>query len=126
LGEFDTNQDEERFRYDVSQRPESSTQEEYDKIPVSAFGEALLRGMNWKPGTPIGMTNKTVAQPIEYIKRAHRLGLGAQPKDMPHKIPKYIKPGESREQKPEMELPTGPDGKKRHYKTLDEKLRPKK
>jgi len=124
---LETIQDEDdRFRFDVASRPESSSLDDYQRIPVHLFGEALLRGMSWSPGQPIGMTNKVVALPIEYIPRAHRLGLGAQPKMEPPKKKKYIAPGESREPKVEMELPTGPDGKKRHFRSLDEKLVPKK
>ena len=43
--------------------------EEYDYVPVSSFGSALLRGMGWSEGSAIGNTNKGVCEPIEYIPR---------------------------------------------------------
>jgi hypothetical protein len=47
-----------RFRFDVESRPEETTASAYDRVPVEKFGEAMLRGMLWKPGDPIGNTNK--------------------------------------------------------------------
>ena len=49
--------EEDRFRFDVSCRPEASP-EGYDRVPVAEYGVALLRGMGWAPGDPIGLTNK--------------------------------------------------------------------
>jgi len=37
---------------------------------------------------------------------------------------KFIKPGETREQKPQMGVTLGPDGKVRHYKSINERLIP--
>ena len=31
-----------------------STLEDYEKIPIDAFGVAMLRGMGWQPGKGIG------------------------------------------------------------------------
>ncbi|KAJ5105486.1 hypothetical protein NUU61_002833 [Penicillium alfredii] len=42
------------FRTDVASRPESATLDAYNAIPVEEFGAALLRGMGWKDGQPIG------------------------------------------------------------------------
>lgn len=119
--------DDEKFRRDVEWRPDSATLEQYESVPVEAIGTALLRGMGWAPGKAIGGVNKAAVQPIEFIAQSHRLGLGATEKKLPptKKSKRYIKPGDSRDEKPEMELPEGPDGKKRHFKTLDEKLKPK-
>ncbi|XP_050599310.1 G-patch domain and KOW motifs-containing protein-like [Bombus affinis] len=33
---------------------EQSTLEDYEKIPIDAFGVAMLRGMGWQPGKGIG------------------------------------------------------------------------
>lgn len=41
-------------KMDVSLRPEESKLEDYEKIPVENFGLAMLRGMGWKEGDPIG------------------------------------------------------------------------
>ena len=35
-----------------------STLEEYETMPISSFGEAVLKGMGWKKGEAIGRTNK--------------------------------------------------------------------
>lgn len=38
--------------------PPQSTLEDYQAMPIEAFGEAVLRGMGWKKGEPIGKSNK--------------------------------------------------------------------
>lgn len=49
-------------------------------MPVSEFGAALLRGMNWKKGDPVGKNKANKAmEVVEYIPRDSRLGLGAKP-----------------------------------------------
>lgn len=35
-----------------------STLQDYEKIPVDAFGLAMLRGMGWQPGKGIGKNEK--------------------------------------------------------------------
>jgi hypothetical protein len=32
--------------------------QEYERTPIDLFGEAMLRGMGWKKGEPIGGKNK--------------------------------------------------------------------
>lgn len=66
----------EKYRYDVSLRPEEvslnlkfasssarcldhlhiikSTLEDYERVPIEQFGAALLRGMGWEKGKPVG------------------------------------------------------------------------
>lgn len=46
------------FRDDIENRPEETTMEEYDKIPVDEFGAALLRGLGWSEGEGIGRNRK--------------------------------------------------------------------
>lgn len=119
--------EEERFKYDLASRPDEADEEAYEDMPIEEFGTAMLRGMGWTPGTAIGLSNKGLVEPIEFVKRpGYRLGLGAQPKDIPVKKKKYIKPGESREPPPVMVAPAGPDGKVRHVKGIGEKLVPLK
>lgn len=49
-------------------------------MPVSEFGKALLRGMDWKEGDPVGRNKKNKAMEVlEFIPRDSRLGLGAKP-----------------------------------------------
>ncbi|XP_067837164.1 G-patch domain and KOW motifs-containing protein [Heptranchias perlo] len=42
----------------VELRPESSTDADYESVPVDAYGLAMLRGMGWKEGEGIGRTFK--------------------------------------------------------------------
>lgn len=69
--------DEERFKHDLSIRPESAPVEVYEKIPVEEFGAALLRGMGWKDGESVGKNG--IVAPAELKRRPDRLGLGAKP-----------------------------------------------
>ncbi|XP_046141264.1 G-patch domain and KOW motifs-containing protein [Osmia bicornis bicornis] len=55
---------------------EQSTLEDYDKIPVDAFGLAMLRGMGWQPGKGIGKNEKVVSAVIPEL-RPKGMGLGA-------------------------------------------------
>lgn len=57
---------------------ESSVNADYDNVPVTEFGLAMLRGMGWEPGKGIGKKQKVV----EYREpelRPRGLGLGAGP-----------------------------------------------
>jgi len=119
----------EKFKFDVESRPDTVSLEAYDRIPTEGYGEALLRGMGWKPGTPIGLNSKEVVPVKLYVPRPIRLGLGATPKEPePKQRPKgwIPKPGESRDPAPIMVLPRGADGKVRHVRDIDEQLVPLK
>uniref|UniRef100_A0A3B1JPX3 G-patch domain and KOW motifs-containing protein n=1 Tax=Astyanax mexicanus TaxID=7994 RepID=A0A3B1JPX3_ASTMX len=61
----------------VDLRPESSTEADYDRVPVQAYGMAMLKGMGWKEGEGIGRTFKQDVKPIEHQLRPKGLGLGA-------------------------------------------------
>jgi len=63
---------------------------------------------------------------IQFIRQPPRVGLGAQAKPQENKRPEgwIPKPGESRDPPPVMALPKDKDGKIRHWKTRDEKLKP--
>ncbi|KII72252.1 G patch domain and KOW motifs-containing protein [Thelohanellus kitauei] len=72
-------------RSDLKSRPEEvriwiykPSINEYRLNPVHDFGTNLLKNMGWVEGKPIGLTNKGLSQPIEYIRRPERLGLGAE------------------------------------------------
>uniref|UniRef100_A0AAQ5Y1D5 G-patch domain and KOW motifs-containing protein n=1 Tax=Amphiprion ocellaris TaxID=80972 RepID=A0AAQ5Y1D5_AMPOC len=84
----------------VGLRPESSTEADYESIPVAAYGLAMLKGM---------VTNQP---PIEHQLRPKGLGLGADRsaiKDLePSRHKRPPKPGE--EQQKEEELVMGPGG----------------
>lgn len=91
--------DSQRLREDLALLPDEASLDAYDDVPVEEFGKALLRGMGWESGKPIGRNSTTVAVPIEPARRVGREGLGAIPAPQPEKVKKYIKPGESRKTK---------------------------
>ncbi|XP_054859641.1 G-patch domain and KOW motifs-containing protein [Eublepharis macularius] len=64
-------------KVDVALRPESSTEADYEEVPVEAYGVAMLKGMGWKAGEGIGSTFKQDVKPRETQLRPKGLGLGA-------------------------------------------------
>jgi len=117
----------EKFKKDVESRPEVSSLEDYEKVPIDLFGKALLRGMGWSEGTPIGLTNPKVVEPIEFSQRpGFRAGLGASVESIlpPTRKKRKLKPGEKEEDFEAKVLPPSADGHMRHIKKLDEKLVP--
>ena len=66
------------FRLDVQSRPESASLEDYAAIPIEEFGLALLRGMGYKEGDPIGKNGKKVVDPKVLERRPGLLGIGAK------------------------------------------------
>lgn len=55
---------------------ESEETANYDNVPVTEFGYAMLRGMGWAPGKGIGKKQKIVDVHVPEL-RARGLGLGA-------------------------------------------------
>ncbi|XP_024526719.1 protein MOS2 [Selaginella moellendorffii] len=102
--------------------PESASLAAYDAMPVEKFGQALLLGMGWRDGRGIGRRATEDVKATEFVRRPERLGLGAVPAPKEEKKKKVIKPGESREAKPDLVAPVGPDGKVRHRVEIGEKL----
>ncbi|XP_078342048.1 G-patch domain and KOW motifs-containing protein-like isoform X2 [Oculina patagonica] len=108
-------------KLDIALRPQQSTMEDYQEMPVSAFGAAMLRGMGWKKGQAIGGTNKGLAEPIEYIPRSKGLGLGAERRPPTDEMlqGRKRKPGD-----PSSKNMSGPikekDGRVRHFKGVGE------
>lgn len=47
-----------RFKYDVESRPDEADEEAYEQVPIEEFGKAMLRGMGWESGKPIGLNNR--------------------------------------------------------------------
>lgn len=63
----------------VTEEPnDSSEAANYDDVPVTEFGQAMLRGMGWAPGKGIGKKPKLVEY-RELELRPRGLGLGAGP-----------------------------------------------
>lgn len=46
-----------KFRHDVSLRPDEAGLDAYERVPIESFGKAALMGMGWRPGKGIGLTN---------------------------------------------------------------------
>lgn len=90
-------------------------------MPVEKFGEALLRGMGWEKGKPVGRNPRGTVEAREYVRRPDRLGLGAQPKEILDKKKRKNRMDPSDRSNPHMVM-IDEDGKVRHTKTLDEKL----
>lgn len=59
-----------------------TTQEEYDKVPVELFGEALLRGMGWDGKVDEVDTAKNDKDVIAKLKHPDNLGIGATPSEI--------------------------------------------
>ena len=72
--------DEEAFRRDYDEAPPVPTEDDYDAVPVEGFGAALLRGMGWKDGQPIGRNRGNVVKEVKPVERRPALlGVGAKP-----------------------------------------------
>ncbi|WWC92351.1 uncharacterized protein L201_007306 [Kwoniella dendrophila CBS 6074] len=69
--------EEDAFKRDIDELPEESTAEDYAAIPVSAFGEAMARGMGWNPNLNQG------TKIHEPKLRPALLGLGATALEKP-------------------------------------------
>jgi G patch domain/KOW motif-containing protein len=110
------------FKEDVEDLPEQATLDDYESMPIADFGAAMLRGMGWEEGKPVGRNSKGLVAAVEFVPRPGRLGLGASGAPPPTNDRKRIKPGETREAPAEMVLAEGPEGKSRNVKSLDEKL----
>ena len=110
------------FKEGVEGSSQQATLDDYESMPIADFGAAMLRGMGWEEGKPVGRNSKGMVAAVEFVPRPGRLGLGASRRAPPTNDRKRIKPGESREAPAEMVLAEGPEGKSRNVKSLDEKL----
>ncbi|KAF3481649.1 pre-mRNA-splicing factor spp2 [Arthroderma uncinatum] len=68
------------FRRDIDSRPAPASLSAYNAVPVEEFGAALLRGMGWKEGQPVGRGNygDTELTPRVPERRAGYHGIGAK------------------------------------------------
>jgi hypothetical protein len=115
-----------RFLYDVQSRPNEADLDAYNRMPLEEFGFAMLRGMGWTEGMPIGKNAQHVVPVIQFIRQPPRVGLGAVVRLQEIKRPDgwIMKPGESRDPPPILALPKDSEGRVRHWKTIDEQLKP--
>lgn len=71
------------FREDVEDLPNDPTLQDYERMPVSQFGAALLRGMGWKPGEPASRNkNRGIIEPWLPAARPALLGIGAKEREV--------------------------------------------
>ncbi|KAI0716675.1 DExH-box splicing factor binding site-domain-containing protein [Earliella scabrosa] len=70
------------YRQDVVELPDSATLEDYERVPVSQFGAALLRGMGWKEGQAASRKNKGLVEPWLPAARPALLGIGAKEREV--------------------------------------------
>ena len=113
-----------RFQQQLQTAADEATLDDYATTPIEEFGAALLRGMGWEEGKAVGRRNirGVVPQAIEFVPRPSGLGLGANPAPAPAKKErKHIKPGESRQAKPDM-VALDANGNIKNVRGLDEKL----
>ena len=113
-----------RYQQQLEAAAEEASLDDYANTPIEEFGAALLRGMGWEEGKAVGRRNirGTVPQAIEFVPRPSGLGLGANPAPAPPKKErKHIKPGESRQAKPDM-VALDANGNIKNVRGLDDKL----
>ena len=92
--------------------------EAYERMPIQNFGLQMLKSMGWEEGKGLGLNpQNALLNPVEFVPRHHRLGLGAVPRPIPGKDGKDGKEGK----KDLIAAPTK-DGKTRNYINIGEKL----
>ncbi|RXW21315.1 hypothetical protein EST38_g4535 [Candolleomyces aberdarensis] len=73
----------EAFQQDIGELPESATMSDYERVPVSQFGAALLRGMGWKEGMAASRKpGKGMVEPYLPASRPALLGIGAKEQEV--------------------------------------------
>jgi len=71
------------FKQDLDELPDEATLRDYERIPVSQFGMAMLRGMGWKPGEPASRNKKGgIVEPWLPPSRPALLGIGAKEREV--------------------------------------------
>ncbi|KII83241.1 hypothetical protein PLICRDRAFT_119678 [Plicaturopsis crispa FD-325 SS-3] len=69
------------LRQDVEELPDEATIDDYNRVPVSQFGAALLRGMGWTQGTAASKKHKGPVEPYLPSARPALLGIGAKERE---------------------------------------------
>lgn len=77
----------EALKQDVQELPEQSSLDDYDRVPVSQFGAAMLRGMGWSEGNAAGPPRKDGkarpdVKPWLPERRTALLGIGAKEQEV--------------------------------------------
>ncbi|GAA5981775.1 hypothetical protein JCM11641_007420 [Rhodosporidiobolus odoratus] len=67
------------FKRDLDSRPDEASLDDYARMPVGNFGEAMLRGMGWQPGQAASRSGRGVVEAHVPSSRPALLGIGAKP-----------------------------------------------
>lgn len=71
------------LKQDVAELPDAATLEDYNRVPVSQFGAAMLRGMGWKEGTAATRkSGRGMVEPYIPVARPALLGIGAKEQEV--------------------------------------------
>jgi G-patch domain len=70
------------LKQDVEELPEVATLDDYERVPVSQFGAAMLRGMGWKEGQAASRKGKGIIEPYIPASRPALLGIGAKEQEV--------------------------------------------
>ncbi|KAK0195526.1 DExH-box splicing factor binding site-domain-containing protein [Armillaria mellea] len=71
------------YKQDIDELPEPATLADYNRVPVSQFGAAMLRGMGWKEGTAATRKGgKGMVEPYLPEARPALLGIGAKEQEV--------------------------------------------
>ncbi|KAG9121110.1 hypothetical protein FRC07_003070, partial [Ceratobasidium sp. 392] len=68
------------LKEDLMSRPDEATLDDYERVPIELFGEAMLRGMGHVPGKSTSRTGVKQIQPYIPESRPALLGIGAKPR----------------------------------------------
>ena len=70
------------LQQDVAELPDIASAEDYARVPITAFGAAMLRGMGWVDGGPVTSSEKfkknALVEPYLPTARPALLGIGAK------------------------------------------------
>jgi len=100
-----------------------ASDDSYQRVPISNFGMEMLKGMGWYEGRGIGKNPaNSLMNPVEYVPRHHRAGLGAVPKQA---VIETVN-GKKVLKKPDLVAAPGENGKVRNYIDIGEKLHERK
>ncbi|KAF8434136.1 DExH-box splicing factor binding site-domain-containing protein [Boletus edulis BED1] len=73
------------LKQDVQELPDVATTDDYERVPISAFGAAMLRGMGWTEGVVAPKSDKRMKNGITelYLPQARPalLGIGAKERE---------------------------------------------
>ncbi|GAA5934931.1 spliceosome ATPase-activating subunit SPP2 [Sporobolomyces koalae] len=67
------------LKRDVESRPDEASLDDYARVPVGAFGLAMLRGMGWQPGQAASRSGRGAIEAHVPSSRPALLGIGAKP-----------------------------------------------